>query len=70
MRDFKEHCEVPERCIPTRNLFGYDGCIEEERTRNKKTGKGSSHDRTGSDKVEANLGRPDTKGTQAMEEGD
>ena len=68
MRDFKEHCKIPEMHVPTRNLFGHIGCIEEEG--NKKTRKGSSRGRTGSDKVEEKLGRRDKKGTQTRKERD
>ena len=35
-KDFKKYCKIPKRCVPTRNMFNHEGCIEEERVQRKK----------------------------------
>ena len=35
-RDFIKYCNIPGMCVPMRNVFEHEGCIEEERTQRKK----------------------------------
>ena len=35
-RDFIKYCNIPGMCVPMRNVFEHEGCIEEERVRHRK----------------------------------
>ena len=35
MKDFTEHCRMSRVCVLTRNFFKHDGCIEEERAKQR-----------------------------------
>ena len=69
MIDFIKYCNIPGMCVPTRKVFERKGCIEEERSRHKKTRNRSSHVETCSNKIGKEQVTRNKRGTQTTKEG-
>ena len=69
-KDFKTHCNIPGMCVPTRNMFEHEGCIEEERARRKKTRERSSRVKRGSNTAGKERVMQHRKETQTAKERD
>ena len=55
--DFKEYCKTPGMCVPTRNVFDHEGCIEEKRAQYKKREKEAAVTKEAQVKLERNGSR-------------
>ena len=56
-KDFKEYCKIPKRCVPTRNMFNHEGCIERERHQHKRQEKEAAATKEAQVKLERNGSR-------------
>ena len=60
-QDLQEYCKTPGICVPARNMFDHESCIDEERAQRKKQGKEAAATREYQIKVERNGSRKTKK---------